>query len=81
LDSELTSFYCNNFRREQTALQIEIEKMSDMIGELRKECQKLQQELQWAKQIPKNQRSIGLQVGKKWPLLYLIGKRFNDSVS
>lgn len=36
--------------------------MSEMIGELRDECQKLQQELQWAKQPPKIQKSIGVQV-------------------
>ena len=49
-------------RREQAALKDEMEKMSELISELRENCQKLQTQLLEVRQISREQKSVGVQV-------------------
>ena len=49
-------------RREQAALKDEMEKMSEMISELRENCQKLQSQLLEVRQLSREQKSVGVQV-------------------
>ena len=49
-------------RKEQAALKDEMEKMSEMISELRENCKKLQTQLMEVRQLSREQRSVGVQV-------------------